>query len=108
MAKFEAVIGYSGGQTEDPPNSGIWVHSIVEKTYKCETINNPTIQNTSPEKPNGDIRVNHRFSILSNQFAENNIPAMRYITWKGTKWQITSVESHRPRLILTIGGVYNG
>jgi hypothetical protein len=32
---------------------------------------------------------------------------MRWLEWKGTKWKVTSVEIERPRMILTIGDVYN-
>jgi hypothetical protein len=32
---------------------------------------------------------------------------MKYIEFMGARWKITSVEVKHPRLILTIGGVYN-
>lgn len=33
---------------------------------------------------------------------------MKYVVWMGASWKITSIEVQRPRLLLTIGGVYNG
>ena len=33
---------------------------------------------------------------------------MRYVHWMGALWEVNSVEVLNPRLILTIGGVYNG
>ena len=32
---------------------------------------------------------------------------MRYVEFMGAKWKISSVEVQYPRLILTVGGVYN-
>lgn len=32
---------------------------------------------------------------------------MRYIEFMGAKWKITNIEVQYPRLILTVGGVYN-
>lgn len=36
------------------------------------------------------------------------IPDMRYVEYLGSKWTIKSVEPKDRKLILTIGGVYNG
>jgi hypothetical protein len=33
---------------------------------------------------------------------------MRYVEWMNARWKITSIDVKRPRVILTIGGVYNG
>jgi hypothetical protein len=32
---------------------------------------------------------------------------MLYVEFMGTKWKITNVEVQYPRLILSVGGVYN-
>ena len=33
---------------------------------------------------------------------------MKYVEWMGTRWKVTNVVVQRPRLILTVGEVYNG
>jgi hypothetical protein len=33
---------------------------------------------------------------------------MRYVKFEGELWIINTVEVQRPRLLLTMGGVYNG
>ena len=34
--------------------------------------------------------------------------AIRYVKWAGTRWKVDDVEVKRPRLKLTLGGVWNG
>ena len=52
-------------------------------------------------KRNGKQSV-HIVVFLSNQ------KRMAYAEIMGTKWKISEVEVQYPRLILTIGGVWNG
>jgi hypothetical protein len=33
---------------------------------------------------------------------------MKYITYEGVRWCISSIQVQRPRLIISLGGVYNG
>ena len=37
-----------------------------------------------------------------------NSHLMRYVTYKGTKWKIASMTDGYPRIIISLGGVYNG
>jgi hypothetical protein len=60
------------------------------------------------EKVNPDISVGNSISILADNDANENIFAMRYIKWMGTLWIIDNVDVESPRLILRLGGVYNG
>lgn len=57
---------------------------------------------------NDNITVNNKISILADPFAYQNFHQIRYITWMGAKWKVTVVDVSYPRLILEIGGVYNG
>ena len=57
---------------------------------------------------NDDININNSISIVADPYAYENFHNMRYAILEGVKWKITNVEINRPRLILTIGGVYNG
>ena len=57
---------------------------------------------------NSDITIANEISISADPYANGNFHAMRYITFMGSKWRIESVEVQYPRLILSIGGIYNG
>lgn len=104
MAKFYGKIGYDDGMRESPP--GVWTEKIVERSYYGDLIKNIRRLQSS-DKQNDDINVSNEISIISDPFANENFHMMRYVEIMGSKWKITNVEVMYPRLILTIGGLYN-
>ena len=80
---------------------------IKEYQYYGDVIRN-TRRLNGASKVNDDITISNQISIVSDPFASNNFHMMRYVTYMGSKWKITEVEVQYPRLILTLGGVYNG
>ena len=104
MAKFYGAIGFAVN-TETSP--GVWKDVITERNYKGDVLK-ISRREEQRESLNPNLTINNRISVIADAFANENIFAIRYITWMGSKWSITSVEVERPRLILTIGGVYHG
>lgn len=104
MAKFYGEIGYAI-QTETSP--GIWEETIVTHNYYGDLVRNIRSLETSGNI-NDDINISNEISIVSDPFANENFHSMRYIYFMGVKWKIKSIEVKYPRLILTIGGEYNG
>jgi hypothetical protein len=104
MAKFSGEIGF-GMSVEDSP--GIYEDIIEEKHYFGDVIRN-TRKLQEGEMVNDDLSVNNSISILADAYASENFFAMRYIKWAGSLWKISDVEVQRPRLLLRLGGVYNG
>jgi hypothetical protein len=104
MAKFYGVIGYAE-ITETSP--GVWSPGITERNYSGDIIRNS--RRLQPgENLNDNITVDNQISIVADPYAYQNFHTMQYIKWMGASWKITRVDVQRPRLILTIGGVYNG
>lgn len=104
MAKFYGEIGY-GIMEEVKP--GVWKERLIVKNYYGDLNKNiRRLQTTS--NLNDNIAISNEVSILSDPFANENFHAMRYVEFMGTKWKISNVEVQYPRLILTIGEVYNG
>jgi hypothetical protein len=106
MAKFYGEIGY-GESVETPVDSGIFVDEIREFAYFGDVIRN-TRKLDSGETLNNDISVGNSISIIADEFAVEHFFAIRYIRWAGTLWTVTNVEVRSPRLLLTLGSVYNG
>lgn len=104
MAKFCGVIGYVITRETEP---GIYAEEIVENEYYGDVIRN-TRRLREAAKVNDDINISNQISIVADPFANNNFHAMRYIMFMGAKWKIIEVEVQYPRLILSIGGLYNG
>lgn len=104
MAKFYGVIGYATTVETEP---GIYEEIIVERPYYGDLIKN-TRRLQSAGKVNDDINVSNQVSIVADPYANENFHAMRYVEFMGTKWKVTDVDVQYPRLVLTVGGVYNG
>ena len=104
MAKFYGRIGYAETVETAP---GVWVEQITERNYFGEQLRN-TRRLESSGNLNDNINIANELSIVADPFAYQNFHAMRYVEFMGALWKITSVEPKHPRLILTIGGLYNG
>lgn len=104
MAKIYGVIGYA---KTSQPSPGIWKEEIVKRPYYGDLTRN-TRRLRSGDSINDDVNIANEISIIADPFANENFHAMRYVEFMGAKWKITDVEVLYPRLILTVGGVYNG
>ena len=104
MAKFYGVIGYA--ETKDDGH-GVWEEQIIEKEHYGDVIQD-TRRYQQSGTPNDNITVANRISLVATPFAMENSHLMRYVEFMGTKWKISSIEVQYPRLILTLGDVYNG
>lgn len=108
MAKFYDAVGYAEEQEGSGEHEGIVDNSrIVERRYFGEVL-----RNTRRYEAGSDIldnlRINNQISIMADAYAYAHFFAIKYVRWMGTCWMVTNVEVQRPRLLLTIGGVYNG
>ena len=104
MAKFYGVIGYVETVESEP---GVWEEKVTERNYYGDLIRN-TRRLQSSNQVNDDINIANDISIVADPFAYQNFHSMRYVEFMGAKWKITNIEVQYPRLILTVGGVYNG
>lgn len=104
MAKFFGKVGYVI-PTETAP--GVWVEKAHERSYRGDIVRN-NYRWDNAETLNDNFTISNTISIVADTFAFDNLPAIKYVEWMGHPWKVTSVEIQRPRLNLTIGGVYNG
>jgi hypothetical protein len=105
MAKWYGVVGYEESKQTSP---GVWQPQITERKYSGDIGRNQSRWSTSSESTNDNLNINNQISILADPFAYQNFHTMKYVEFMGAKWKITNVEVQRPRLILTVGGVWNG
>ena len=107
MAKFHGMIGFVD-TVEDPDNPGVWEEKTVEKEYRGDLIKVYRKTQTSADSVNDNLILSTEITIVADPYANQNMYAMRYVVFGGTKWKVTSVGVEYPRLRLSIGGVYNG
>lgn len=107
--RFSGAVGYVSDDVETAP--GVWTEVIIEHNYYGDVIQmsrrlDPASQ--VPPTTSNNIALNNSFAIVGDEQAFGNIQKMRYVVWQGSRWTITDVMVKRPRLILTIGELWNG
>lgn len=104
MAKFCGMIGFVVPNESSP---GVWTNTIQERKYYGDVLKN-TKRWENGVSINDNLNISNRISILADSFCRHNLGCMRYLMFMGSAWKITDIEVHHPRLILTLGGLYNG
>ena len=103
MARFYGVVGYAETVETVP---GVWEEQITERNYSGE-VRKISKRWQSGESLNDDLVVSNEISIVADPFAFNNFHNIRYVVWMGVKWKVSRMDVQRPRITLTLGGVYN-
>lgn len=104
MAKWYGPIGYAETVETKP---GVWVEQITEHKHFGDVLpETRRLQNSN--QVIDDIVISNKLSIVANPYASAHYYSMRYAEFKGARWKITNVEVAYPRLILTLGGLWNG
>lgn len=104
MSRYFGNVGYVF-TTETAPS--VFVEQAVERPYKGDEL---TIYRRleKGEGVNDNVEIGNQFSILADAYAYENFFAIRYLTWMGQRWKVSKVTIQRPRLIMDIGGIWNG
>ena len=103
MPKYYGAVGYATAVN----NHGVVTQDIEERYYCGDSIR-VSRRMDSGDSANGNISVGNQISIVSDPYALQNFCDIKYATFMGIKWRVTTVEVQYPRLILTLGDVYNG
>lgn len=104
MARFAGKVGF-GISTE--VRQGVFKDVITERSYFGD-VKRASRLATTADKVNDDITVSNRIEIVADAFASEHIFAIRYVEWAGARWKVSNAEIQHPRLLLELGGVYNG
>lgn len=103
MAKFAGLVGYV---TQEETTSGVWSpveNPIMMKgdviSQRANVLNDANV--------NSNITLNHRVSLLGDSYSFDNYYNIRWIQFRGKKLEVSSVEIQRPRLIISLGGLWN-
>ena len=104
MAKYYGVIGYAETVETAP---GVYEEQITERNYYGELVRNTRRLQTS-DQVNDNINIANEISIIADPFANKNFEFIKYVEFMGSMWEVSSAEVQFPRIILAIGGIYNG
>lgn len=101
--KYYGNIGFS---SYEEIRKGVAKEVTVSRPYYGDVIR-LNRRWDSAQQLNDNINVNNSISILSDPYATENFMNIRWVEFMGSKWKVTNVELQHPRLILTIGGLFN-
>lgn len=105
MAKYYGMIGYVEAMKDD--DYGVYKPKMIERPYYGDLIRNMKRDEVGPGV-NDDITIQNNISIVADAYAYQNFHRIRYVSFMGARWKVRSIEVEHPRLILSVGGVYNG
>ena len=102
--KYHGMIGFA-----IPTNKGndIWDYEIIERPYNGD-VTQVYKSDEQGEGKNDDLNIHNQFSIVADAFLYANYFALTYIEWNGALWKVASATVLRPRINLTVRGLYNG
>ena len=104
MAKFYGAVGYVEA-VETAPD--VFVEEATERMYKGDLLkNNRRLERG--EGLNDNVTITNSISILSDPYADKHFYAIRYVKWRGQTWKVSTIDVEPPRLVLSLGGLYNG
>ena len=104
MNRWYGKVGYIETVEVEP---GIWEEKETVRSYYGELV-----RNSSKFRVSGDVNDNKdvsvELSIVADPYSSLHFHSIRYVEFGGAKWKVNTVEPKRPRLILSLGGEYNG
>lgn len=103
MAKWFGNVGYAETIETEP---GVWEERSVIRSYYGDSIRNTRLLQSSGDV-NDNVNIGNQLSIVADPYAVKHMFNMRYAEFQGANWKITNVDVQYPRLILTLGGLYN-
>lgn len=102
MSRFSGKLGFvMTRETEE----GVWLEDIVEIRAKG-TIRSLYVRNDNSSSVNTNLRLTNEISILMNTKIETYLETLKYVVWKGSKWEAQSIRVDYPRVFINLGGLY--
>jgi len=105
MARFSGLVGFVHTVRTRP---GVSEEVVTEKGPYFGDVKRASLTLQQANSVNTDLRTTNMIEIVADQYASENIFAIRYVVWAGTPWDVAEVTVQRPRLLLRLGGVYDG
>lgn len=103
--KYYGRIGYSI-QREVSPD--VVRDCVEEYFYSGDVTRNYLRQQENQQSTIDNLQISNQLSIVADPFAYSHFGSIKYATWLGQKWKVTGIEVAHPRILLTLGGVWNG
>ena len=102
MSRFSGKLGFvMTHETEE----GVWLENVVELQVKG-TIRSLYVRNDNSASANTNLRLTNEISILMDMKIKTYLETLKYVVWKGSKWEVQSIGVNYPRITINRGGLY--
>ena len=102
MPRFSGKLGFvMTRETEE----GVWLEEKIEIPIKG-TIRSLYVRNDNNSSVNTNLRLTNEVSVLLNSKIATYLETLKYVVWKGSKWEVQSIGVNYPRLTINLGGLY--
>lgn len=106
MNRWFGKVGYSESIEDE---GGKWKSQNTVREYYGDIVRNNTRWTGNPNSVNDNLTVNTQISIVADPFAIEKFHAIKWIEFMGVKWSVDNIDPNQPpRLLLTLGDVWNG
>lgn len=102
MSKFSGKLGFvTTVETEE----GVYIEDRKEVPAKG-FLRRITNRYNNSDSVNTNLRLSNEVSVLATPWMNHHLMDLRYVVWKGSKWEVQSVSIDPPRVTITLGGLY--
>lgn len=106
MTRWYGKVGYSETVETVP---GVWTKLDTVREYYGDVKRNAAKWTGNPDSTNDNLTVSTQISIVADPFAIEKFHSIKWIEFMGVRWSVDNIDpTQSPRLLLTLGGVYNG
>lgn len=102
MSKFSGKLGFV---TTVESEEGVYLEERKEVPAKgfLRRISN---RYNNSDSVNTNLRLSNEVSVIATPWMNNHLMDLRYVVWKGSKWEVRSVSIDPPRVTINLGGLY--
>lgn len=100
--------GYIAFAIQQETKPGVTKNVVEKKEYSGELSKLRRATTGSSESINDNISISATISIVADAFLNSNLTSILYVEYMGAKWKVSNIDVDPPRLVLTLGGLYNG
>lgn len=105
MNKWYGIVGYVEDVETEP---GIWTQKVTEKNYYGDIVKNTSRWTQSTTGLNDNTTVDSQIRILADPFAKQHFSSIKFVEFMGAVWEVSSITPEYPRIVVSMGGLWNG
>ena len=106
--KFYGVVGYCESVEGTGDHEGIFEDTVTERNYYGDVVQDSKRWDSRDSSALDSLNASASINVLADAYMIEHLAYMKYVCWMGTRWKIISFKPGRPRIMLNLGGVYNG